>query len=249
MRASALVLVLSACGGGALQDAGVVLDAGSLFDAGATDAGATDAGLAQTDGGAPDAGLCTPGSCVGPSANQRTCNPETRRCGDRPSCGGGRSCVYGLVCEFAECNEANVTGIGCANFANLPQVTAWNPATVTPRGPITLWVVGGPKDTEAPLACQTRAADFTVSVGLADDPMLPATFDLLPPGLLSYVGPDGGVVDVRSLARSTSYRRTTGANGAPIVTLSFNLCLDTPSATVTVGFFAQNGNPVCAQVR
>lgn len=245
MRASALVLVLSACGGGAVQDAGLVVDAGGLFDA-----GATDAGLVQTDGGVPDAGPCTPGSCVGvgSSANQWTCNPETRRCGDRPLCIGTRTCVYGLVCEFAECVEANVTGIGCANFANLPQVTAWNPATVTPQGPITLWVVGAPKDTAAPLACQTRAADFTVSVGLADNPMLPATFDLLPPGLLSYVGPDGGVVDVRSLARSTSYRRTTGANGAPIVTLSFNLCLDNPPAAVTVGFFAQNGNPVCAQV-
>lgn len=249
-----MVLALCACGGGpVIQDAGVLLET----DAGAVDADAgVDAGLGRVDAGLPDAGAsdagpCTPGSCVGvgPSTNQWTCNPATRQCGGRPVCLSPRSCVYGLVCAFAECEEANVTGIGCPNFANLPQVTAWNPATVTPQGPITLWVLGGPKDTDTPLACQTRGADFTVTVGLSDGPMLPPTFDLLPPGLLSYVAPDGGVVDVRTLARSSSYRRTTGPNGEPIVMLSFNLCIDNPPAQLTVGFFAQNGNPVCAQLR
>lgn len=249
MRTSWLLLALCACGGPAMQDAGTMLeaDAGSTVDAGVH----VDAGTTVDAGSAVDAGPCTPGSCVGvgPSVNTWTCNPATRSCGNRPLCIGSQTCVYGLVCEFAECSEAIVTGIGCANFANLPQVTSWNPATVTPQGPITRWLLGGPKDNELPLACRTRGADFTANVGLMDTPMLPSMLELVPGGLLSYVGPDGGVVDVRTLARPSRYQRSTGTDGLPVVTLSFNLCVDNPPTLWMTGFFAQNGNPVCSPIR
>lgn len=255
MRASWLALLFCACGAMGGGDAGMSVDAGVVeeTDAGhdAGLAGSFDAGLlgpsdAGRDGGAPDAGspdagLCTPGSCVGRSDGRWTCDPSTRQCGSRPLCINPRTCVYGLVCEFAECVEVDVSGIRCSNFATLGQVTAWNPATVSPQGPITAWVRASARS-----SASCPEVDLLVNVALTEHPQLPLTFAQLPAGLLHFVAGDGGVTDVRTLPRTPSWARTTGPDQVVRMSLDFEVCV--AAGTRFAGFFAQNGNPVCGLI-
>lgn len=145
------------------------------------------------------------------------------------------------MCEFAECNEVDVSGIGCPNFAALGQVTAWNPATVSPQGPITAWVRAASRSSAA-----CPEVDLRVNVALNEHPQLPMNFAQLPAGLLHFVAADGGVTDVRAVPRMPSWARITGPDQVVRVSLEFEVCV--AAGARFAGFFAQNGNPVCGLI-
>lgn len=104
-----------------------------------------------------------------------------------------------------------------------------------------------------PLFCGTRGADFTAEVNLySGSTTFPTMADLLPPGMFNYVRTDGQVIDVRTgglLRPSAGY--TSGlSNNLRNLRLRFNVCVTgSVPATLSAGFFADNGNPMCATLQ
>jgi hypothetical protein len=218
---------------------------------GATSSG-TDGGM---DGGTGmDAGVCTPGSCT--TAGQ-ICNPTTQQCGAPAACAAANpqpdTCVYGLVCSGAACAEAPRTGVTCGNFDMVATPKAWNPATIATKGPVTHSFASITKDANMPLFCSTRGADFSAEANLySGNTNFPAMLDMVPAGLLNYVRTDGQIIDVRTgmLARPTGGYSSGLSNNNKNLRLRFNLCvMGTAPATLVAGFFAENGNPVCATLQ
>ncbi|MBL8922529.1 MAG: hypothetical protein JNJ54_27000 [Myxococcaceae bacterium] len=212
---------------------------------------ATDGG---TDGGM-DAGVtaCTPGSCMG----GQICDPTTSRCAAAAACASANAqpdtCVYGLFCSGAACAEAPRTGVTCGNFDMVATPKAWNPATVTPKGPVTHSFASITKDANMPLFCGARGADFSAEANLyAGNTNFPTMLDMVPANLLNYVRTDGQIIDVRvgMLARPTAGYSSGLSNNNKNLRLRFNLCvMGTVPATLVAGFYAENGNPVCATLQ
>ncbi len=202
-----------------------------------------------------DAGMtaCVPGSC---GATQ-ICDPLTQRCSARTSCVQQNpqpdTCTYGLVCGATGCGEAPRTGVGCQNFSSLATPTAWDPATATPRGPVTWSFQSIGKDTGSPLFCGARGADFSAEANLyAGSTNFPSTFDLLPAGLLNYVRTDGQIIDLATagFVRPSSGYASGLSNGNKNLRLRFNLCVSgTVPATISAGFYAEGGNAMCATLQ
>lgn len=164
------------------------------------------------------------------------------------------SCVYGLVCATSACAEAPFTGKGCANFASLSTPLAWDPATITPHGPVTVSMLSIAKDTATPLFCGTRSADFTAEVRLySGSTNFPAMRDLLPANFLNYVRSDGQAVDVNNsaspLVRATSGYSAGLSNNNKNLTMKMNLCIASAPASLLAGFYGENGNPVCSTLQ
>lgn len=222
-----------------------------------TSSSGTDGG---TDGGTMDAGVtdCTPGSCTAP----QICDPTTRRCAAGPACATANpqpdTCVYGLVCSGAACAEAPRTGVTCMNFDNVATPKAWNPATIATKGPVTHSFASNTKDVGMPLFCGARGADFSAEANLySGNTNFPAMLDLLPANFLNYVRSDGQILDIKGngaaqapLARPTGGYSSGLSNNNKNLRLRFNLCVSgTVPATLTAGFYAENGNPVCATLQ
>lgn len=218
-----------------------------------------------TDGGAGDGGMtgdagvndCTPGSCTAP----QICDPTTRRCAAPATCTAANpqpdTCAYGLACVTAACAEAPRTGAGCMNFTNLPTPTLWNPATANPKGPVTVRFESIAKDTNMPLFCGARGADFSAEANLyAGNTNFPAMLDLLPANFLNYVRSDGQALDIKGGAGQAPLARPTGgyasglSNNNKNLRLRFNLCvMGTAPATLSAGFYGENGNAVCSTLQ
>lgn len=217
------------CGGSTAMDAGV------------------DAGVACVPGAAS---TCTGGSI---------CDPATSKCGTAAACATANpqpdTCVYGLICGGTACAEAPVTGIGCMNFMNLMSPLAWNPATVTPHGPVTHSFASIAKDTGMPLFCGTRGADFSAEIKLyAGNTNFPAARDMLPANFLNYVRTDGQAIDVNNaagpLVRATGGYANGLSNNNKNLTMKMNLCVSgTVPATISAGFYGENGNATCATLQ
>lgn len=217
-------------------------------------AAATDGG---TDGGTMDAGVtsCTPGSCT---AGQ-ICNPTTSMCGAPAACSSANpqpdTCVYGLVCTGAACAEANRTGVTCGNFDMVATPKAWNPATVNPKGPVTVAMNSIAKDMNMPLFCGARGADFSADIILyAGNTNFPAMRDLVPMNFFNYVRTDGQIIDVARnampLVRATSGYANGLSNNNKNLTMKMNLCVSgTVPASIVAGFYAEGGNPVCSTLQ
>jgi hypothetical protein len=202
------------------------------------------------DGGTP--GPCVPGGCT-----SQICDPVTQRCIAPPACSLANpqpdSCAYGLVCSASACREAPRTGVGCANFTTVATPQAWDPATATPRGPVTWQFQSIAKDINMPLFCGARGADFTAEANLySGTTNFPSMLDLLPANLLNYVRTDGQVIDVRTgmMVRPTSGYSSGLSNNNRNLRLRFNICvMGTPPATLSAGFYAENGNAMCATLQ
>lgn len=230
---------------------------------------ATDAGM---DGGMGDGGTvtdCTPGSCMAP----QICDPMTRRCAAAAACSSANpqpdTCAYGLTCSGASCTEAPRTGVGCANFTSLPTPTLWNPSTVTTRGPVTVTMASIAKDTVTVMVNNEpngfcgrasgapRFADFSAEANLySGSTNFPAMLELLPAGFLNYVRSDGQTLDIKGSGSQQPLARPTGgyssglSNNNKNLRLRFSLCvMGTPPATLSAGFYGENGNAVCATLQ
>lgn len=202
------------------------------------------------DGGA--GGACVPGTCT-----QGLCDPVSQRCVTPPLCTMANpqpdTCTYGLICGSA-CAEAPFTAKGCANFTALTTPLSWDPATVTPRGPVTVAMSSIAKDVAMPLFCGSRGADFTAEVRLyAGSTNFPAMRDLLPPNFLNYVRSDGQELDVNNsvspLVRATGGYANGLSNNNKNLTMKMNLCVTTPPPSLIAGFYGANGNPVCSTLQ
>jgi len=234
------------CPSGATCDTGTgKCGAAVVVDAG-TDAGVTvDAGVA-----------CTPGSCT--TAGQ-ICNPTTQQCGAPAACSTANpqpdTCVYGLVCQAAACAEANRTGVTCSNFDMVMTPRAWNPATITSKGPVTIAMNSVTKDVGMPLFCGARGADFTADVILyAGNTNFPAMRDLVPTSYFNYVTTGGMIIDVARnvmpLVRATGGYANGLSNNNKNLTMKMNLCVSGAApASIVAGFYSENGNAVCSTLQ
>jgi len=222
-----------------------------------------------TDGGTggTDAGVCAPGGCT---VAGQICNPATSACGVAPTCAAANpqpdTCAYGLICGGTACAEAPRTGVTCANFANVATPKLWNPATVNPKGPVTVAMNSVAKDVvvvtingEQNGFCgrannAPRFADFTAEIVLyAGNTNFPAMRDLVPTNYFNYVRTDGQIIDVARnsmpLVRATGGYAMGLSNNNKNLTMRMNLCVSgTVPATLTAGFYSENGNAVCTDL-
>jgi hypothetical protein len=206
---------------------------------------------AVPDAGVPDGGTgpCVPGSC--PTG---VCDPTIQRCAAAAVCLAANpqpdTCAYGLVCSTSSvCGEApRTTATACMNFATVSSPLRWDPATVSPRGPVT--TAFGPRGSNDLPACASAnpvAFTFTTDLYAPGTTPFPAALELVPSGTLNYVRTDGQIVSLGvGPVRPTSGYASGLSNNNRNLRLVWTVCAPTGTASLRAGFYALNGNAVCA---